>query len=302
MQVVSVTELPEGREAKVDQIWKRTYKRVFYVVTDDKKVGPKTVLESLPVATGQAYDTGTERDPGAFCSSLSVAHRDDDGKGWLCVAEFGPYDATQWARDPLERQPQISWEYRETQEPLNEDIEGNPIVNSAGDPFDPPLLQDFLQPILKLTRNEANFDPALAYIYRGKVNATTFFGADPGYVKVGPITPQRVFNQDIGWYWTVSYEFIFNEKTWTTRVYNVGYRHLDPDDDTKKIEITDRYGQKISSPWPLDEDGQPLPQGSDPVILEFETAEKIDFSVFGFDDFFEALQSYQPPGPAPEGS
>ncbi|SIO60126.1 hypothetical protein SAMN05444166_6276 [Singulisphaera sp. GP187] len=293
MRIISIVEKkPGGREAKRDQIWKRSYRRTWYVQTDDARVGPGAILAALPVAIGQVYDTGYESDHGSFCQSLTVTERDEDGRGWEAVAEYGPYDASQFAADPVDRQPQVSWDEEQYQEAITEDVNGKPIVNSAGDPFDPPVMKDRSRPILVLIRNEPSYDPALAHSFQDKINSTPFFGADPEYVKVKKITPQRAFNPDIGWYWVVTYNFVFNDKPWKSRVPNLGFRRLDPSNSQKKIEITDEYGQKISSPWPLSLTGQPLPKDSNAkaVTLEFDVHEKIDFAVFNFNDFFAQLQ------------
>lgn len=294
MQVISVDEIFEGRQSSQDQLWKRTYTRIFRVVTDDPHVGSGAVRAAVPVAIGMKYSTGYETDFGAYCQKITATQESvGDGKSWLVTCEYGPYDSTQWPENPLDRQPEISWEYQQYQEVASEDINGDSIVNSAGDPFDPPIMKDFSRPILTLVRNESNFDPLLAYNNRDKVNSNSFFGADAGQVKCQSITPRRVFNQDIGWYWTVTYQFIFNDKGWKPQIYDMGFRQLDPSDDTKRIEITDEHGQRISSPWPLDENGQPLAPGDKPATIEFEIYESIDFSVFNFDSFYEALQNYQ---------
>lgn len=300
MQVTSVELKKNGTTARWDQTGQHTYTRTWVVLTDDPRVGAKAVLEATPVLTGQTYDTGSESDPRASCISIGATPTEEDGRQWEVVAEYGPYDSAEFPENPLARDPEISWEYQRSQEAAdreagdpNADPPPKPIKNSAGDSFDPPLLRDVRRPILKLTRNEANFDPLLAFTYHDKVNSSPFFGADPGYVKVEGITPQRVHNPAIGWYWTVQYEFAFDMRTHDPQVLNQGFKRLD--EDGKQVLCTDNNGEVVTTPVWLDENGaQILPDG-EPVYLQFQIYERVDFGVFNFDAFYQKLIGYTPP-------
>jgi hypothetical protein len=300
MQVTSVAPKKNGSTTRREQNGNRSYTRTWIVLTDDPRVGPKAVLDAVPVLTGQTYDDGFEQDGRAFCVSVSATCTEEDGMQWEVVAEYGAFDAVEFPENPLSRDPEISWEYQRTQEAVDRepgDPEADPppkqIKNSAGDSFDPPLLRDVRKPILKLTRNEANFDPLLAFTFHDKVNSNPFFGADPGYVKIEGITPQRVHNPAIGWYWTVQYEFLFDTRTHDPQVLNQGFKRLD--DEGERVLCTDNNGEVVTSPVWLDEDGQQIPPDGDPVYLQFQIYERIDFSFLNFDTFYNKLIGYTPP-------
>jgi hypothetical protein len=297
MQVTSVELKKNGNTAKHDQTWKRYYTRTWIVLTDDPRVGAGSVLAATPVSIGQTYDTGTEHDTGAFCASVSASPTEEDGMQWEVTAEYGPYDATEFPENPQLRDPEISWEYQRSQEAAdreagdpNADPPPKPVKNSAGDSFDPPLLKDVRRPILKLVRNEANFDPLLAYFYHDKVNSTPFFGADPGFVKVEGITPQRVFSHTIGWYWSVQYEFLFDFRGQDPQVLNQGFKRLDA--NGQRVLCTDDNGEVVTTPVWLDEEGQQIPPDGEPVYLQFAIYERIDFSFLNFDAFYQKLTGY----------
>jgi hypothetical protein len=256
------------------------------VITDDPNVGAGSVLAAVGQDIGDVYDTGTEKDTRAHCTSLSATPTEEDGCQWDVTAEYGPYDAAEFPENPLSRDPEISWEYRRDQEAAEKDIDDNPVQNTAGDSFDPPLLKDVRKPILKLTRNEANFDPGLSYLFHDKVNDAPWFGAAAGYVKVEGITPQRVFNQLIGWYWQVQYEFLFDARTHDPTILNQGFKQLV---DGRQVLCTDADGEVVTSPVWLDETGTQIDPTGTPVYLQFQIYKRTDFGVFNFDTFYAKL-------------
>lgn len=293
MGIVSVTLKHDGASSKRDQAGNRTYTRTWIVITDSPHVGPQAVLDAVPVVTGMYYDTGTEVDTRAFCLALSAAPVAGDSKQWEVTAEYGPFDPVEFPENPMDRDPEISWDYQRAQEAAERDVDGNPIQNKAGDSFDPPLLKDVRRPILKLTRNEAEFDPALAYTYHDKINSTPFFGAGPGYVKVEGITPRRVHNQSVGWYWQVDYEFLFDVRTHDPEILNQGFKRIDG--SGRRVVCTDDNGEVVSNPVWLDATGAQIPSTGTPLYLKFQIYPRIDFEVFNFTAFYNKLISYVPP-------
>jgi hypothetical protein len=288
MPVVEVTELYRRRGTQGAD-WKRTYTRVWQVITDSFNDGPRTVREALSVGLGMPYATPNESDNGAFVQSLSAECVSDDGLQWEVTVEYGPYQPLDRPQNPLDEQPTIAFSWAQFERPCDFDVGGLAILNSAGDSYDPPVMVDDPRPILQLVRNEASFDPALVHQYRNKVNSTSFFGADPGTVKVANITGHRVKHPDLGYYWEVSYEFANND-TWHVFVLEQGMRQLVPGTSTKKT-ILDTAGTKVTSPWPLAANGTALPVGSTPIFREWIVYGEVDFSVFGFDDFYLTLIS-----------
>lgn len=292
MGIVSVEPM-WNRSSSQDQLWKRSYTLQWKVETDDPETGAKAVRTSVPAAIGQVYQTSTEADFGSFCQSVSASCDVEGGMQWIVTAEYGAYDAGEFPRDPTQWTPRISWGFAQFQRIADKDAEGNDIRNSATEPFDPPLQVDDSRPILQVVWNRPNFDESWAETYRDTVNDGAFFGKDAKTVKCSNISANRVYNQDIGWFWEVTFEFQVNKDTWTRKLFDQGLYENDPDDDTKlrKIEIN---GVPTDVPLPLDGSGKLLPKDQDPVPLEFEVYKAMPFSDFGLDSFFEQLQNYTP--------
>lgn len=56
--------------------------------------------------------------------------------------------------NPPERPAEISWDMETTTEPIEVDIDGKPLVNSVGEPFDPPIRAPFSILTLRIARGD----------------------------------------------------------------------------------------------------------------------------------------------------
>jgi hypothetical protein len=287
MAIVEVREKRRGRTTTQGADWKRTYTRIFQIKTTSD-VGMKTVREGLGLDIGDTYVFGLETDAGAFVNSIEVSCDDDSSRSWTATVQYGPIDTTVKPLNPLDEKPRVAWGWAQFQEAVTKDRDDNPILNTAFDPFDPPLARDQSRPVLGLVRNEATFDQDLADSLRDTVNDDVWWGAAAGKVKIGNISAARQNNPDAGgWYWEVSYEFQFNRDGWAAKPLNAGFRQLNSTGD--KQEKIYRDGSEISSPALLDVDGHAIDPGGTPLFLEFDIYPESDFSLLNFDAFYVEL-------------
>lgn len=112
--------------------------------------------------------------------------------------------------DPLARPATIETDFIAYQKPLVYDKDGNAVLNSAKDPFDPPAQIEDSRIILKFTRFEASLDVARSLAYRNAVNTDSFWGFSAGEVMCMYIKQTRHFENAIE-YWQTSYEFHVKE-------------------------------------------------------------------------------------------
>jgi hypothetical protein len=275
MAIVEVIEVGKGEGAiTVRDRQESTYTRVFQVETDAPRVGPKAVIEAVPVAIGDPYETDTEADAASFARAFQARRISDDGCEWEVIVDYAPYDVTRFEEHPLSVPAEVSWEHVKFQETTYQDIDGVAIMNSAGDPFDPPVTRERSRPVLRVVRNEADFDPSLAHQFADKVNSDTFFGATAGTVKSEPPTGRRQWHPASGFFWVVSYEFQFNEDGWQEKRLDEGFREVVAGDF---INILDDNYQPINSPRALNGSGLRLAVGGTEVILTFDLYESISF-------------------------
>lgn len=302
-----------GRKGGVDAARQRTHTRRWRVTAPSPEYGDRRVLLAVSdhvggLGIGTPYAIGDPGDPEAdppvppdpwreadtfcLCNALEAQQADVEGDGdgvdWIVTASYGPLDPDQ-ADNPLDQEPEVEWSFasyeRVADRALDDDNEPTiPIVNTALDPFDPPVELDDPRPVLTVTVNLAweAFNPALAYSYRNAVNADEFFGVPAGYVKAMPPRARKVVHPEVGRYWQVTYEFHFNPDGWVKFVLNQGTRQLNADGDGYESILTET-GQPVSDPVPLDADGRALPPDGEPIWLPFTVYPVRPFpSFYGF--------------------
>lgn len=285
MSLLSIDELHE-RSGEINEKWERTYTRTFRVIMSETADGPSQAI--LAVTTGfdirlqVPYEAGNDADFLAFCKRIRAESVQSDGVEYKVTVEYGPFDLVRDVENPLDAPPEVSWTFAQFERPVDQDVNGNPIVNTAGDPFDPPLMRDDSRPVLEIVRNEPSFDPNLAKGYKDRVNTDVFFDQAPGTVKVANITGRRKYNQNIGLYYEVKYEFAFQDEGWSSNVLNAGLRQIDNSTNPPGRSPILIKGVPATEPIPLDNNGEPLGPDDEPVFLNFMTYNQVPFAELGF--------------------
>lgn len=195
--------------------------------------------------------------------------------------------------NPLDQEPEVSWGFAMSNEQIDRDINGKPILNSANQPFDPPITKDKYDLVLRIVRNEESYDRFLAAEYIGAVNNDDFYGYPANTVKCIRFDADRRRTVDLIYY-QVHYEFqIRFQKVqdklygWTRRIRDEGYVETkkpenlsDPPDleVNKDIDII-----PLGQPVLLDGNGRKLSQEKidalEVVWLPFDVDDKLPFSV-----------------------
>lgn len=184
----------------------------------------------------------------------------------------------------------VSYAWEERLIPVTEDLDGEAIVNTVGDPFDPPL--EINVPIFVITIR-VGLDPAtmagfLSPAYSRAVNDATFFGWDEGKAllrecKGDPAiyTDDDEIEHD---YFDATIQIAFDPLGYNpVKVLNAGYNEFSGEEDEKIRILLPGDGTETSTPQPLDESGHAL-FGDDVEtgkhFLEFNLYNAVDFSVF----------------------
>jgi hypothetical protein len=291
MAKLKVTKQKTGRRAAaVDVKFNRTYSATYRVVSETARIGPKQVLAVCPVAIGNHYiygvkdDIDFEEDKGSWVNSISVEPESEDGKSWIIRVEYGPIDAAGGdTTDATLAKPQITWDYVGSEQIVDEDIEGRPVVNSAYDRFDPPLTREVKRPVLTIISQEEHFDFIEAFVYQDAINGNAFLAfGDEGLWRVTKYTGASTTKLDAKGndvtVWNVTREWTFDRNGWIRPILNQGMRQLNQNRDGWAPILV--RGQPISSPVLLDTTGHELPAGADPIYGFYLTYPVLDFSVF----------------------
>ena len=92
---------------------------------------------------------------------------------WIITVHYGWYAANMaggGAQDPLLMPIDVSWGSRDHEIVLDR-RQRPPVINTAGDPYDPPIVIDDPRLVMTIVRNEAAFNVAWVLAYRNAVNA-----------------------------------------------------------------------------------------------------------------------------------
>ncbi len=203
-------------------------------------------------------------------------------------------------QNPLEAPTEVAWSSATYSEPVTVDIDGNAVVNSAGQPFDPPLTQDRHPVVATIVYNSESYDPNTALNFQDYVNDAPATIANLENVpermaRILEIGATQQYWEDIT-YWRVTVKVEINNEPlwdedgdhegqgWDRRVLDQGLFEKitvgegeEAEDKTVRMRTDD--GEEVTEPLKLDGEGGKLdPQTDDPVFLTYKTFKEADFS------------------------
>lgn len=203
---------------------------------------------------------------------------------WRVAGEYEQGSTPSWPGNPLEAPSQVAWGSATYTEPAVEDIDGNAIVNSAWQSFDPPLTIERRALVATIVYNSEDFNPAQAAEFQGTVNAaaTTIgnFNVGPREAKIIEIGATKQYYKDIE-YWQVTIKIEINPETWDRKVLDQGLYELDG--DLKLLQMYSDDGEKATEPLLLNGGGFKLPPGEPPEFITYKTFREKDFSVLNLE-------------------
>lgn len=203
---------------------------------------------------------------------------------WRVTGEYEQGSVPVWPGNPLETPSEIAWGSATYTDPAVKDIDEKAIVNSAGQPFDPPLTIERRALVATIVYNSEDFSPSQAAEFQGTVNATATvignFNVGPREAKIIEIGATKQYYEDIK-YWQVTVKVEINAETWDRKVLDQGiYETI----DGKTDYMTTDKKEQVTEPLKLNGSGRKLdPQTADPVFLTYKTFPEKDFSVLNLE-------------------
>lgn len=267
-------ELSEGRAARNSR-GVRTYTRVFWVETTSDNDGPYAVgsATGLPII-GDVHP----EDAGAWCTDLDVQNT-SPWKGWTVTASYST--ERELSTTPTSDPAVITWSSEQFQRVAAFDKNGNAIVNSAGDPFDPPNMMDDSRRVVSVTKN-LTVVPTWILTYQDAVNSDSFsvdgVTIAAGLAKMQSVTVGEEQSRNGTSFRTVTFLMHLQKAGWLLEPLDAGFREvasgslvniLNPGDD-----------ERPSAPVPLDGAGAALanPSTANCVFLSFGVYTTLAFS------------------------
>lgn len=316
MGIASVEEMWPGRQGTQDYQRGRSYDRVFEVYTQYSTDDASIVL----LAAGlPAMWSPYPYDPFAKLTKKAPSQDEADPLRWIvtCSYESMPgqrpdkYKKTQpdgsapdSTDNPLDEPPEWKVDYQEYHRPLWQAFDivgymGNPVLagqlqgqnvpfttvaplNSAGDPFDPPLEWEDSDMIITITFNQPTVDFAALSQIHNTVNVKPWKGLGVHQCKLFVSAASAIKNNVP--YWRYSLRIVVRWVTWDLQPLDCGYTHLKViGNDGSNNPIVQKHPilmgpHPLTSPVPLDGKGHVLPLGAAPVFLRYGAHRECDFN------------------------
>jgi hypothetical protein len=303
---VTFYDKPNGKTGSWNSNSGRSFTETVGIDLSDDTVGPKAIITASGFHVGDTYrypltTTATETDTHLFIQSLSVSNYSNDGCSCEMAVEFspidpskddrGPIDPSTGIRNPFNAPAKVRWGSEDEEFAVTHDKNAVPILNKAGDPFDPPLTIPIPTAVITASLNQHYFDQTWITTYKGRVNNATWLGWPTGCVLCKDIRSDCDWNIDVnGWVWSVEYDFAIRSPivVSSTNIYpgfaalvmNAGLRQKTAAGNRSPIIV---QGAPVSTPWPLDSSGVMYAENSTtaPIYLPFDIYPQADFSVLG---------------------
>lgn len=155
------------------------------------------------------------------------------------------------------------------------------VLNSAGMPFDPPLMgEDYVQTMtVSRWESSSTYTPVKALLWADCINHDTWSMATninwPKWTaRVAGIsaTAEHIAGY---WWWNVTYELEFKWNTWLRRPLDSGWSYIEGD---QRLAFRDADDEILASPGLLNGTGGKLPEGQEPLFKTYLANRTADFT------------------------
>jgi len=184
---------------------------------------------------------------------------------------------------PLNAKPTIEWDDVGTEEEIDQDYDGNPIVTVNNEPITG-VKVEIPDQVVNIQRNMLNFSTYAQAVYRRATNSDTFLGWPPGTARVTKLRAKSVYDKDLG-YWDVSASIRFRypyrttaDKAWYARVRHEGFYVKE---GSRIIRAFDQNGEPMTKKVLLKQDGTRETNPNNAVWLEFKRFGSLPFNALG---------------------
>lgn len=312
MATFTVTQVWDGAGGGTDESGQRTYTtryRVLVSGTDPWSVSPAQVRLATGIPRyGDPYEEGSVTDLGARARSFR-AERTEHPEQWyvtVSYANFPPGGIGQAAggtgrsvgvgagaggsyeANPILRPAKLEFRTEFIEEAIWEDINGDAVVNSAGERFSEPLIVQRPMAVFVIRKNFLAFSAANAMAYIGTVNSDEFLGCAPRTCRImgieaieaeetieDPITG----TQTLVTYAAATVTIYAREDGWEASVLDQGTYQVVSGE--RRLFFDAKTGVPVSQVRPLDGDGLELAVGAAPVFLAFQLYDDMEFAQLG---------------------
>lgn len=213
----------------------RIYKVTHVVETDDTDDGPQTVLNTpgLPLI-GSSWSFGNDFDLWAFCTpqlTIKALVTDEPNNHWTVEQTFSTIRRKtceeETIEDPLLEPDKVNGGFSRFTEEIFKDRFGNPITTSSHELVRGPQVEfDKNRPNVTIAQNVASLGLATFTDMIDTVNDATLWGLGARKIKLSNVTWSRNIYGTCNYYYTRTFEFETNFKTFDRSAMDEGTKVL----------------------------------------------------------------------------
>jgi hypothetical protein len=272
-------ESPDGRRRAV------TMTRAFTMTLDaDDRLEECYQAANLPLVydryPGTQFVICRKLTPSRLAPTLGMVICDYSG-------EVSPSDNN---GSPVETVVKVTWNATVTDEAIDEDWNGSPIVTKNGEPIEG-LTEKLADDVVTIERNFLTVNRYALRAYRRAVNSDVFLDWPPGTARIIDDEATATFINGIAEYWTVRMSIQFREpfnttpqRSWWKRVRHEGYYVRDTAGDDPHIAWDKKTKSPVTKKILLKEDGTREDDPENAFWLEFQTLGSLPYSALGLLD------------------
>lgn len=292
MAVLSCDRNTDGKTGKLEKRGSgskrvRNYTELWTIISDSDD---DEQLQILTHSELPDIDESHITDDFSFCKSKSAVRNDDaikidgGGRGWKWVitceysSDFTPYTSPLYPDTPAV----IGYSFDRKEVPVYKDRDGAAIVNTAKDPYSPPVVVEFPIPVKTIQVNlaEGDFSASTLLMYFMAINSGAYDGFGAKQAMIQDIQAQQTSYTDdddeVITYWAVTIKIAFNAFGWQPEIMSQGYRQIVS--GTKKEILIE--GKPVTTPLPLNNAGAAV-TGTDVSTAAFKTYKIFNEISFG---------------------
>ncbi len=198
--------------------------------------------------------------------------------------EFGPDGLDQ---SPLDQPPQITWGKADTEEPVDQDLNGKAIVTVNNEPI-MGITKAISDITVTIKRNYLGVNLPATHAYLHSVNSDTFLGFAPGLGRMTTFNAVEKHDEEFGGYYEVTagvqFRYPYNttpNKAWYARVRHEGFLVRKTVDDEPERAKDRKNNQETSQPVLLKSDGTEEFDPENAHFLEFQIYQPLPYNALG---------------------
>jgi hypothetical protein len=270
----------------------RVYSAVYRVQSNSKNEDPQTILAAPGLPT---LASSWPSDLGAFCVGRKPEQRQETPDFWDVTCDFTSSPDIRQPDDveenPLLRPPTVDRSPVSRQRIVTRDVNGEYVLNSAGEPPNPPWEREEHVPSFSITKNMANWPAGLELALTDSINSGAI--AIPAYgiaypAKVGKcngFSGRQAFENNVA-FWTVTVEIELDWEEWNKPLIDAGYNYKKVVSGTPRLmPIIGENGERPAMPVLLNGSGAPDPYRATPYLLPYKKYREVShaalYALFG---------------------